>query len=368
MSRFFLLIISLLLFPLGVSSVFALVDTITTDQSLYNEGDLVIISGSVSYDPELPPFAVIQILNPTKSDLVSIAQVSVQSDGSFIYDTIRTGGIKWPSDGTYTIKVTYDGSKEKTIEYKKSTTPTPPATQTPPTTTPTPPATPPTTKPPTTTPTPPPTTTTPEPPTTTVPTVQSTFTTLKLSIPNFPALDKSPQYYIDRYNDEPNYQSWFDSQFTLYSINDVVGYKSTPLTNFPALDKSPQYYLDRYDNRYGNDPDFKSWFDSQFPNDSIYNILGYKDPVSIPSWIKDDAKSWASGKIDDSKFASDIEFMLEHDIIIAPNVPISGNVVVNDLPNWLRNTAHWWSQDLISDDEFKNSLKYLFREKIVTVN
>ena len=68
------------------------------------------------------------------------------------------------------------------------------------------------------------------------------------------------------------------------------------------------------------------------------------------------------------KFASDIEFMLEHDIIIAPNVPISGNVVVNDLPNWLRNTAHWWSQDLISDDEFKNSLKYLFREKIVTVN
>ena len=82
----------------------------------------------------------------------------------------------------------------------------------------------------------------------------SSFTTLKLQIPNFPSLDKSPQYYIDRYNNEPNYKSWFDSQFPFNSIYDVVGYAPTTVDGFPSLDKSPQYYIDRYN----NEPNYKS--------------------------------------------------------------------------------------------------------------
>ena len=55
----------LLLFPLGLSSIFASVDEINTNQSVYYEGDLVIISGFVSYDPELPSITI-QILNPSQ--------------------------------------------------------------------------------------------------------------------------------------------------------------------------------------------------------------------------------------------------------------------------------------------------------------
>lgn len=57
------------------------------------------------------------------------------------------------------------------------------------------------------------------------------------------------------------------------------------IPNFPSLDKSPQYYIDRYN----NESIYKSWFDSQFPNDSIYNVLGYANPVSVPDWIRNNA-------------------------------------------------------------------------------
>ncbi len=196
---------------------------------------------------------------------------------------------------------------------------------------------------------------------------RSTFTTLKFVIPNFPALDKSPQHYIDRYVDEPAYKSWFDSQFPKYSITDVVGYSQTHVDSFPALDKSPQHYIDRY----VDEPAYKSWFDSQFPNESIYNILGYADPVSIPDWIKNNAELWAIGQIDDSAFVTGIKFMIENNIIMISSVssaPSSSSDVLNDqIPNWVKNSAYWWSQDLISEDEFVESLKFLIRQGIMII-
>ena len=133
------------------------------------------------------------------------------------------------------------------------------------------------------------------------------------------------------------------------------------MDNFPAFDKSPQYYIDRYN----GESSYKSWFDSQFPNYSIYNILGYEDPISVPNWIRNNAEWWATGKINDSAFVSGIEFMLENNIIMVSTTS-SGNISNDDIPDWIRNNAHWWSQDLISEDEFINSLEYLIQEGIIT--
>ena len=41
-------------------------------------------------------------------------------------------------------------------------------------------------------------------------------------IPNFPNPEKDLQYYLDRYNDEPNYKDWFDRNFPDQTIQDVV--------------------------------------------------------------------------------------------------------------------------------------------------
>ncbi len=335
MHNFLLVFISVLL-VFSVVSANAEILNYSTNKSLFHEGDTLIISGNVSFDPSIP-FVTIQIFTPGKSNFADFNTIPVKPDGSFSAE-FNVGGPTWTSDGIYPIKVTYGENLEKSIEYKKSQIPNPPTkipslsieskSETKPS-----------------------------------PVIQPKFTTLKFKIPGFPSYDKSPQYYIDRYNAEPNYKSWFDSQFPNYSIDDVVGYKSTHIENFPSYDKSPQYYIDRYN----AEPNYKSWFDSQFPKSSIYNILGYDNPVSVPDWIRINAEWWASGKITDSTFITGIEFMLENNIIIIPNLPNS-NFSGDEIPDWIRNNAHWWSQDLITEDEFVNSLKFLIEEGIIIIN
>jgi len=336
MIHYFTIFFLSLLIPFSISSAFGDVEDFTTNKSLYYEGDTLYVSGNVSSDLESPNVTIV-IFNPGKTTFVTLGSAVANSDGSFS-TTLQVGGPTWTTFGIYPIQVTSEGSSmEKSIEYSASPTtipePTPESTPEP--------------------------TLTLEP----IPESSSTFTTLKFQIPNFPSLDKSPQYYIDRYNTESDYKSWFDSQFPFNSINDVVGYKLTSLDSFPSLDKSPQYYIDRYN----TESDYKSWFDSQFPDVSIYNILGYADPVSVPDWVRNNAEWWASGAITDSTFVTGIEFMLDNNIIMIPNIP-SGDVSGDEIPDWIRNNAHWWSQDLISEDEFVNALKFLIQEGIIKIN
>ena len=282
-----------MLIPLSLSFAFAVVGDFSTDQSLYHKDDTLNISGNVSYDPDIP-FVTIQIFTPEKLNFADFNTVLVNSDGSFS-DSFHVGGPTWTTDGFYTIKVTYAGNLEKFIEYKKLTSASSepsPQTEPPSSSEPSPQT---------------------EPPSSSEPSPQteppsSSLTTIKLQIPTFPSLDTSPQRYIERYNNEPNYKSWFDSQFPSTSIDDVVGYSLTHIDKFPSYDKSPNYYIERYN----NEPNYKSWFDSQFPHSSIYNVLGYDPPESIPDWII--------------------------------------------------NTAHWRFLDLISEDEFENSLKFFTKE------
>ena len=322
------------------ASVHGEVDIFFTDKSIYHKNDQLNISGNVEYDPNIP-FVTVQIFTPGKSGFADFKTFPVGSDGIFSA-TFHVGGPTWTTDGNYPIKVTYDGNMEKTIEYKEfsdevaASSPEPEI----------------------------PAASSPEPEAIIISEHVSNFITLKFKIPNFPALDKPPQYYIDRYNNEQSYKNWFDSQFPNDSIEDVVGYSPTSVSGFPSIDKPPQYYIDRYN----NEQSYKNWFDSQFPNDSIYNILGYKNPVSVPDWIRNNAEWWAIGEINDSTFVSGIEFMLKNDIIRVSNISPSENISEEEIPSWIRNSAHWWSQDLISEEEFVNSLKFLIQQGVITIN
>jgi hypothetical protein len=309
-------------------SVFGSVQNFSVDKSLYHEGDTLKISGTVEYDPAIPS-VIMQIITPGGTGLAGIANVLPKSDGSFS-TTFHVGGPTWPEDGTYTIKISYGGNLEKTFSYQKSSLNSEGNIDS----------------------------------DLNEPSYDSNELFVenpKMQIPNFPSLDHSPQYYIDRYNNEPSYKSWFDSQFPGYLIHDVVGYKSTHIPNFPSLDHSPQYYIDRYN----NEPSYKSWFDSQFPEKSIYDVLGFS--TFIPDWIKTYAKSWAIGDMSDSEFISGLDFMLEHHIIVIPNLRYSEQNFVSDIPDWIRNNANWWANDLISQQEFINSLEYLIEEQIIEI-
>jgi titin len=54
----------------------------------------------------------------------------------------------------------------------------------------------------------------------------------------------------------------------------VSGPKKTNIPGFPDPNKDPQYYIDRYN----NEPEYKAWFDRNFPDQTIYDVVGVKAP------------------------------------------------------------------------------------------
>ena len=88
-------------------------------------------------------------------------------------------------------------------------------------------------------------------------------------VPNFPAPGKDLQYYQDRYTNEPKYKEWFDRNFPDQTIEQVLvpqmGEKETKVIGFPDPEKDLQHYIDRYE----NDPNYKEWFDRNFPDQTV---------------------------------------------------------------------------------------------------
>jgi hypothetical protein len=337
--QFFPLLFSILV--LLFIPVYAEVLTISSDKSEYFDGDTITISGQVNFDPEIP-FIIIQILTPTET-FADFGQVIPNTSGSFS-TTFHAGGPTWPGNGIYTVKVSYGETSETTFDFsemsqtsEESTSNEQSSTQN----------------------------NQPEIISNEQPssTPQQSTQKPKTHILGFPSLDKSPQYYIDRYNNEQDYESWFDSQFPGEFIEDVVGYDSTHIPGFPSIEYSPKYYIARYN----TESDYESWFDSQFPGKTIYQVLGFPNPASVPSWIKNNAEWWSTGKITDSDFLDGIEYMVENHIIVIQFMPKSPVTSGEDVPDWIRNNASWWAQDKISEEEFVNGIKFLIQSGIIVV-
>ena len=262
---------------------------VLTDKSVYNNGEKITVSGKVKYNENIPS-VIIQILNPAKNNFADIGNVVPKKDGTFS-TTFNAGGPTWPSSGIYTVKVSYAGISETTFEFKKITS----ATEKP----------------------------------------------------------SSP----------PNLQTQNEKPIITKETQETSQEPKTHVPDFPALDKSPQYYIDRYN----NEVDYKSWFDSQFPGQTIYNVLGFPNPVAVPNWIKIIAGWWSEGKIGDSDFLDGIEFMIKNSIIVIPDIPESGTSSNQDVPSWIKNSAGWWAAGLIPEDEFVSSLKFLIQQGIIIV-
>jgi len=93
-------------------------------------------------------------------------------------------------------------------------------------------------------------------------------------IPGFPDPEKDLQYYLDRYSNEPNYKDWFDRNFPDQTIKGVLVAQtsdsvSTKIPGFPDPEKDLQYYLDRNN----NEPNYKDWFDRNFRDQTIKQVV-----------------------------------------------------------------------------------------------
>ena len=88
----------------------------------------------------------------------------------------------------------------------------------------------------------------------------------------------------------------------------------------------------------------------------------------VPDWIKNNARWWSAGQIDDSAFTSGIQFMIKEKIINIPDLPAQASATAKEaVPDWVKNNAKWWADGLIGDDDFVNGIKYLVEKGIINV-
>ena len=92
--------------------------TLTADNTAYQEGDVITITGTI--EKVLPGMPVtLQIF--FEKNLIQVSQVKVSQDGEFT-DTFTAAGPQWKNEGKVTIKADYGGaSTELNIEFFKNT-------------------------------------------------------------------------------------------------------------------------------------------------------------------------------------------------------------------------------------------------------
>ena len=98
---------AILIASIGMTPIFGQIQTsiiVTTDKSMYSQGDMIIVTGEVRDLYTGTPVSV--IVKAPNGNLVSIAQISVGADKKFSTE-IAAGGALMKTEGTYTITVQY---------------------------------------------------------------------------------------------------------------------------------------------------------------------------------------------------------------------------------------------------------------------
>jgi len=282
-------ILPLLIFVIGFTSnaYGQIVEPIvvTTDKSLYYEGETIVISGEVS--EILEGYGVSLLITGPNDDVVLIDQLMVDRYKKFQTETTAGGAMNEAGTGTYTVSVLYatqNRTDETTFQYIGSG-----ATQ----------------------------------PSVTISTDKSTYKenegmyvtytiskripyeklTITLYDPNdlFTSRTTITDYGLS--SQLTSYTTFFpvDNKWKVVGVYTIIaeygGSKSIRgvevissdgtqpkfednkdskgIAPFVDPNQDPQYYVDRYN----NEPKYKEWFDSNFPEyDSIYEAVGLEEP------------------------------------------------------------------------------------------
>ena len=92
--------------------------------------------------------------------------------------------------------------------------------------------------------------------------------------------------------------------------------------------------------------------------------LEQSSTTQIPLWVKDNAKKWHDGSIDNAEFSKDIQYFISSGLI-KTNVQVTPATTFEHIPSWQKDVAQWWSQGVVSDYDYVNSLQYMLDKKII---
>lgn len=86
--------------------------------------------------------------------------------------------------------------------------------------------------------------------------------------------------------------------------------------------------------------------------------------TEIPFWVKDTARKWHDGAIDNTAFSKDIQYFISSGLIKV-NGQVTPTSTFEHIPSWQKDVAQWWSQGIVSDYDYVNSIQYLLDKKII---
>src|SRR5579885_3349716 len=95
----------------------------------------------------------------------------------------------------------------------------------------------------------------------------------------------------------------------------------------------------------------------------------HADSTQIPSWIKNNAKWWSQGQVDDSDFIKGIQYLIQKGIMRIP-AQANSNITstLQHIPSWVKTTAGWWSSGQVGDQDFVKGIQYLVDVKIIKID
>ena len=60
--------------------------------------------------------------------------------------------------------------------------------------------------------------------------------------------------------------------------------------------------------------------------------------------------------------------MIKEKVINIKDLPSTSGSSESKIPDWVKNNARWWSVGLIDEDDFVNGLKYMVEKGIINLN
>jgi len=87
----------------------------------------------------------------------------------------------------------------------------------------------------------------------------------------------------------------------------------------------------------------------------------------IPEWVKNNAKWWSEGQIDDDSFIQGIQFLIKEKVMTISSTEQKTVGGSNEIPDWIKYNAGWWADGLIDEDAFVNGIKWLVEKGIIRV-
>ena len=107
--------------------------------------------------------------------------------------------------------------------------------------------------------------------------------------------------------------------------------------------------------------------DTSIINSDSSGNQALKNTISIPSWVKNNAKYWNENSIDDSTFAQGIQYMIKQGVITIPPAQSGQTNLGVTIPKWVKQDAGFWANGQISDDDFVKGIQWLITNGIIQV-